>query len=157
VRDEQKSLAARLAGIQDRIAIRELTARYNRAVDDCHPEEYAATWTETGEFWRDGQLTKGRAAIADISRRAGFSMVHMTFDPIIELDGDTATQRCYAIVGARSPGREPGTSAWVTSGSYVDTVVRTPEGWLFQKRVWWKDALLTDRPEWAPPPIAKGD
>jgi uncharacterized protein (TIGR02246 family) len=144
-------LAARIAVLRDRIAIRELTARYNHAVDDCDPEQYAATWTEDGEFWRDGQLTKGRAAIADISRRAGFSMVHMTFDPIVEIDGDTATQRCYAIVGARQPDRAPGSSKWVTSGSYVDTLVRTPDGWLFAKRVWWKDAIVEGRPEWAHP------
>jgi hypothetical protein len=146
-----EQLASRLAAIKDRIAIRELTARYNHAVDDFHPEEWAATWTEDGEFWRDGQLTQGRAAIAEISRRAGFSMVHMTFDPIIELDGDTATQRCYAIIGTRSPGREPGSSKWVTSGNYVDTLVRTPDGWLFQKRVWWKDVDIEDHPEWAQP------
>jgi hypothetical protein len=144
-------LAARLAAIRDRIAIRELTARYNRAVDDFLPEQWALCWTEDAEFWRDGQLTKGRAAIADISRRAGFSMVHMTFDPIISIDGDVATQRCYGIIGARSQGREPGTSQWVTSGNYVDTVVRTADGWLFQKRVWWKDVILSNRPEWAQP------
>lgn len=146
-----EALAARIAALADRIAIRELTARYNRAVDDCRPEEWAATWTEDAEFWRDGQLTKGRAAIADISRRAGFSMVHMTFDAIVELDGDVATQRCYGIIGARRPDRAPGSSKWVTSGNYVDTIVRTSQGWLFSKRVWCKDVLLPDRPEWAQP------
>jgi 3-phenylpropionate/cinnamic acid dioxygenase small subunit len=34
----------------DHIAIRELTARYNRAVDDCRYDEWADCFTEDGIF-----------------------------------------------------------------------------------------------------------
>jgi uncharacterized protein (TIGR02246 family) len=147
---DDRSLAERLREIEDRVAIRELTARYNRAIDDANADEFAATYTEDGRFWigRDGRLTDGRRHLRNMSKVAGFGMVHMTFDPIITIDGDTATQRCYAIIGRRTPERAPGSSQWVTSGCYTDDLVRTDDGWLFKQRVWEEDAVIEGLPDW---------
>ena len=137
--------------VQDQLAIRELTARYNRAVDDVQSDEFAGTFTEDGEFWigRDGRVVAGREAIARMSRAGGYGRVHMTFDSIVEVDGDSATQLCNALIGKRSAGREPGSSHWTTTGRYEDELVRTAEGWRFRKRIWLEDAEITDRADYS--------
>ena len=143
-----ESLEARIRRLEDRNEIIELTVRYNRAVDDQLAEEHAATYTEDGEFVRGENVDRGRAEIADVIRNMSYGIVHMTLNQIVEIDGDRATQFCYALLGERSADRAPGSSRWLTTGRYDDTLVRTPEGWRFQRRVWTKDANIEARPEW---------
>jgi hypothetical protein len=142
------SLEQRIRRLEDRNEILELTVRYNKAVDDQLPEEHAATYTEDGEFVRGANVDKGREAIANVIRNMSYGIVHMTLNQIIEIDGDRAHQFCYAILGERSRDKEPGSSRWLTTGRYDDTLLRTAEGWRFQRREWTKDANILARPDW---------
>jgi 3-phenylpropionate/cinnamic acid dioxygenase small subunit len=122
-----------LADLADRFAIRELTARYNDAIDDGRLDDYLACFTADGVFEVDGL---GRAQGADQIRPMVEPIspiaVHLSLDAVIEVDGDTATQRCRFLLGRRSPDRSDFTI--VTSGRYHDRLVRTADGWRFAER-----------------------
>jgi uncharacterized protein (TIGR02246 family) len=119
----------------DRAKIQELTARYNRSFDDGDPEAYALTFTEDGSMSVvGGPSTTGRAALAEMCRNVPWGVMHVTVDPTVTIDGDTATQVVTLLVFSRPSG--PGEKARVSSTArYVDTVVRTADGWLFSNRV----------------------
>ena len=122
-----------VAAIADRIAIRDLTARYNDAIDDGRLDDYLACFTPDGVFAIEG-LGRGqgpeqiRPMVEPISPIA----VHLTLDAVVEVDGDTATQRCRFLLGRRAPDRSE--FSVVTSGRYRDRLVRTPAGWRFTER-----------------------
>jgi hypothetical protein len=121
-----------LATLADKIAIRELTATYNRAVDDGRIEDAFATFVDGA-----GSLEiKGMGAMTGDELRALFSalagIVHATTDAIIEVDGDRARQLCTLLVLVRAP--EGGVVRLVTTGRYEDDVERTAQGWRFLRR-----------------------
>lgn len=124
---------ADLSNLADRVAIRDLTARYNDAIDDGRLDDYLACFTPDGVFEVDG-LGRGqgpdqiRPMVEPITPVA----IHLTLDAVVEVDGDTATQRCRFLLGRRSPDRADYTI--VTSGRYRDRLVRTPAGWRFTER-----------------------
>lgn len=128
-----------LQKLRDHIAIRELTARYNRAFDDGNAEGYAATFTEDGVLDAGGgNEVQGREALAGAVRSTPYGVVHVTTDAVIEIDRDRATQECSLLVFNRSRDRSPVT--FTTTGRYRDSLVRRPEGWLFERRVAMIDA-----------------
>jgi uncharacterized protein (TIGR02246 family) len=127
-----------MAWLVDRARIRELTARYNRCFDDGDPEGFAATFTEDGAMEVDGgPITTGRAALAEMVRRTPYGIVHVTVDAIIEVDGDRAVQDVTLLVVGRPPADVPADkrrSRLQRTGRYHDLLVRTPEGWRFERR-----------------------
>jgi len=118
----------------DRAEILELTARYNRCFDDGDPEGYALTFTEGGSMGVvGGPTTTGRAALAEMCKNVPWGVMHVTVDPIITVDGDTAIQNVTLLVFSRPSG--PGEKARISAtGRYLDTLVRSPDGWLFTSR-----------------------
>jgi uncharacterized protein (TIGR02246 family) len=111
--------------------IRKLLARYCFAIDARDAEVWAALFTADGVFhYAPGEPLSGHDAL-----RAFVSMVpddrhHLTMNEIIELHGDTATVKAYALVTRATP---PVISA---VGDCNDTLVRTPDGWRFARRVY---------------------
>jgi uncharacterized protein (TIGR02246 family) len=144
---ELSALDAALRLVEDRIAIRELVARYNRAIDDAHAEDFAHCFVEDGCFrvGTGGPVVAGWERLAAMSRAAGIRRVHMTTDPVISVDGDTATHVCTALIGNRQADRAPGSTKWTSTGRYHDDLVRTADGWRFVQRVWVEDAYIADR------------
>lgn len=130
-----------LIEVADHLAIRQLTARYNRGFDDVDPDAYAATFTEDGVLEIvGGEVIEGREALAAMCRTTGYGVVHLTTDAIIDVDGDKATQDTYLIVANRTEGGGP--VAFSTTGRYRDTLIRTDAGWRFQRRVVTLDGSL---------------
>jgi uncharacterized protein (TIGR02246 family) len=118
--------------VLDHLAIRELTARYNRAFDDVDSEAWADTFTPDGVMDYGGAPISGRDALIKMSQATGYGVVHITADPIIEVDGDRGTQRCTVIIANRSEARD---RVGITmTGRYEDELVRTPDGWRFKRR-----------------------
>jgi 3-phenylpropionate/cinnamic acid dioxygenase small subunit len=119
--------------IADRFAIRELTARYNDAIDDGRLDDYLACFTPDGVFEIDGLgRGQGPAQIRPMVEPISPIAVHLTLDAVVDVDGDTATQRCRFLLGRRAPDRSD--FSIVTSGRYRDRLVRTPDGWRFVER-----------------------
>jgi hypothetical protein len=124
--------AERAAFIADWIEIRTLTARSGVTFDTGDGPAYGATYTADGEMWLDGErLCQGTAELAELAATPrGF--VHVTSDPIIEVDGDTATQQCTLLLYRMS--RDKSTVTLFGVGRYEDHLVRTGEGWRFASR-----------------------
>jgi 3-phenylpropionate/cinnamic acid dioxygenase small subunit len=125
--------ATDLADLADRVAIRDLTARYNDAIDDVRLDDYLACFTPDGVLDIDG-LGRGQGPdqIRPMVEPIAPIAVHLTLDAVVEVDGDTATQRCRFLLGRRSGDRSD--FSIVTSGRYHDRLIRTADGWRFAER-----------------------
>lgn len=129
-----------LERLMDYIEIRELTARYNRAFDDVDSEGWADVFTPDGIMeYSGGEPIVGRDALVAMNRDTGYGYVHITTDPIIDIQGDKATQKCTVIVASRNKDGSPG--GFSMTGRYEDDLVRTENGWRFKKRVATLDAM----------------
>ena len=118
--------------IGDQLAIRELVARYNYAIDEGRPDEWVATFVPDGTFessalgthtGADALLAFAKGYIAAVTGR------HCTSDFVIDVDGDDARSRCYLI--AVNNAAVPIIS---TTAVYEDVLRRTPDGWRFVHR-----------------------
>jgi len=129
---EYEALLGRLQVLEDREAIRELKARYCDICDDGHnAARIAEIFAEDG-VWESERLGRfvGREAIraqfVRFGRDIAFSQ-HMVTNPVITVDGDTATGRWYFL----SPMEFRGAPRW-TFVRYDDQYVRVDGNWLFQ-------------------------
>lgn len=118
----------------DRDAIRHLLARYTYHGDRGRLAELAACFAEDGTIEYPGNRVTGPEAIAATlsgtraMRNSALTFVrHHITNPLIEVDGDTASARSYfAVTSPIGPDH---------SGTYSDRLVRTPAGWRFSLRL----------------------
>lgn len=117
----------------DRDAIRDLLARYTYNGDRGRVAELAACFADDGTIEFPGNSATGPAAIAAALSGGGVRNPALTFvrhhitNPLIEVHGDTATARNYFAVHTDiGPDH---------SGTYSDTLLRTPDGWRFAHRL----------------------
>lgn len=126
-----------------RDAIRDLLARYTYNGDRGRVAQLAACFAADGVLEYPGASPVGPAAI-EASLTSGMTNPRLTFvrhhitNPLIDLEGDTATARSYFTVHSNiGPDH---------SGTYDDRLVRKPEGWRFVRRRvridWQADASL---------------
>ena len=98
----QPSLEARITRLEDIEAIRRLKARYCEICDDDHnPDLITTLFTEDGIWEGDGiGRAEGhaeiRALFENFQRLISFSQ-HMVQNPIIDVNGDSATGRWYVF------------------------------------------------------------
>lgn len=119
--------------ISDYIEICTLSARYNFFADSGNGESYAALFTDDGAFEVVGNRTYvGRAELSACAATAANKTIHVTANPIIEVDGDEATQRSRLISCMRNA--DGSRNEFVNTGYYVDRLRRTPQGWRFVTR-----------------------
>lgn len=115
----------------DRDAIRDLLARYTYNGDRGHLDELAACFTDDGVLEYPARAPKGpaeiKASLSSGTRDARLTFVrHHITNPLIAIDGHSATARSYFTVHSNfGPDH---------SGTYDDRLVRTPEGWRFAHR-----------------------
>jgi uncharacterized protein (TIGR02246 family) len=115
---------------EDLEEIRKLLARYCFAIDEKDAVGFAELFTEDGVFdFKLGPPVQGREALRQFVSGIPDDRHHVTANEIIELDGDRATVRAYALVTKESP---PVIS---TMGDYKDVLRRTPSGWRFAHRI----------------------
>jgi uncharacterized protein (TIGR02246 family) len=114
---------------EDLEEIRKLLARYCFAIDAKDATAFAALFTEDGVFdFKLAPPVQGREALRQFVAGIPADRHHVTANEIIELDGDRATVRAYALVTKESP------PVLSTMGEYEDVLRRTAEGWLFAHR-----------------------
>lgn len=113
---------------QDYVDIGQLYARYNHAIDDGDAEGYAALFTPDGSFNNNNGHD---ALVAFIKNRNGANLRHWNTNLVITGTPEGASGSVYLMflnVGVDPP-------VVTGAGKYEDTLVRTPQGWRFKKRV----------------------
>ena len=122
--------------VADELAIRALVARYAEAVSSRNREQWAATWTEDGEWSVMGQTSKGRDETVALWEKLLGSLEfivqlansgHVEFD---ETDGNRATGRWQIS----EHGKFTGGGVIFTLGFYKDECVREDGEWRFKTR-----------------------
>lgn len=130
-----------LQRVEDQLAIRELVARYNYAIDEERPDEWVGTFVADGTFESTALGThRGSEALLEFAKGyiAAFEGRHVTSDFVVTVDGDDATARCYLIaVNAKtSP------PSILTTAVYDDVLRRTSDGWRFVHRTVTPDSVF---------------
>lgn len=99
-----ETLADKVRDLEDTVEIMQLVARYGPAVDSGAGDAAADLWIEDGIFDAVPQRKmKGRAEIAGMVQGDGHQSLikngcgHVLTVPHIEIDGDQATGRSYAL------------------------------------------------------------
>ncbi len=134
-----RSLEERVKILEDQQDIIKLKARYVNFNDGgwkgpthSDPQAVADMFTEDGTW--DGRpstgYAKGRAEIRQLFETFGAVpfIVHYVTNPVIEVDGDTATGHWHALVTMTVPGEQ---ALW-NLGLYIDEYARTADGWKFK-------------------------
>lgn len=134
----QSAQGERLAQLEDREAIRLVLRDYGKLLDERKFDEFGLLFAPDGEYV-SGSTTRGPAAIAESLRRImGANSLglaepnfHVLFNERIELRGDRADATSQSFFVAPGPDGAP---QIIMMASYVDSLVRTPQGWKFAKR-----------------------
>lgn len=139
----------RLADIEE---IKTLKYRYCRFNDGGWPEQGPSHMGPCHELFAEDAIwdggpagyADGRQAIADLFEQLRVLKLafHAVLNPIIEVDGDTATGHWHLIGGAETPDDESS----LALGIYEEEYVRTPDGWRFKymKVIWGRRAVIPD-------------
>ncbi len=127
-------MATTLDEMADRAAIGDVLVRYATATDGrdwdlwrtCFTDDAVLDYDTSGVFDPGGFVDHAAAALAKMS-----TTQHYVVNHVIDLDGDRATSRSYALaqhVSARDG------SLFSLGGVYHDEFVRTGEGWRIAHR-----------------------
>ncbi len=121
----------------DRLAIQELIARYNWAVDLSHGDDFAETFTPDGVFDSPTVQLHGRDELRRFAsgegrppRKPEDRGQHWLTNIIVEGDGERATLKAYLCYQRRDDDQVKTT----TMGFYQDDLVRLDGRWLFACR-----------------------
>ncbi len=125
--------------VEDHIAIQQLYARYNHAIDFGHADDWAATFTDSGVF------NSGQGTFTGTDQLKGFvagfaaqlKARHWTNNLVLAGDGQTATGSCYLLLWRLQTGQP---TNLLISGLYNDTLAKTAAGWRFTNRAVTPDA-----------------
>lgn len=145
--DRLLALEKQLQHFEDYQAIIKLKAQYVNYNDGgwqqqgpthSFPNEVAELFTEDG-IWDGLPVTgyaEGREQIRELFTAFQIMpfIIHYVTNPLIEIDGDTATGHWHAIVTAQVPsGSDEDDSARWILGLYKEEYLKTTEGWKFKK------------------------
>lgn len=112
-----------------------LLVRYATGIDrrdwdafrSCFADDVVAVYDGIATWLGVDEIT---AFMVDAHADMGHTM-HRIMNPAIEVDGDTATARCYVDLVAMMPDGQTGVK---TAGFYDDELVRTADGWRIARR-----------------------
>jgi ketosteroid isomerase-like protein len=136
-------LAARVTRLEDEREILRTLCEYAHAIDYGGEDAWVNCFTEDG-VWdvrgsREGhpnRLFTGRIELGEFfrnrTRPSDIGDKHMALEPLIVIEGETATCASYMLVVR---GEDDGPSV-TYSGRYLDTLVKEPDGrWRFKHRI----------------------
>jgi SnoaL-like protein len=133
----------RLQRLEDRELIWRLLLEYRKQLDLRDFAAYAQLFTDDGEWRGDLGSATGPAEIEQLLIRTleGYTgestaHLHLVANPLIEVDGDQATAESVWCYVTRDFSDNPVLSF---IGHYEDVLVRTENGWRFQRRVAYRD------------------
>jgi uncharacterized protein (TIGR02246 family) len=125
---------------EDQLAIRDLAARYNHAIDGGDGVAYADTFVDDGVLDAGELVLEGRPALEEFATSFAGSVQaprHIATSLVIDGEGDHAELRAYvqlfAMVG------QPPHHEVTASGTYTDSLVRVDGSWRFVRRTFNRD------------------
>lgn len=134
----QGDAADRVQELADRRDIDDVLVRYAHALDSHDWDLLRTVFTAdaVADFLELGGVNTGIDAIVKLI--AGVlsgldASQHLIGSVAAEVDGDSATARCYLQAQHVFEGVEGG-DHYLVGGTYVDDLVRTPEGWRIKHR-----------------------
>jgi uncharacterized protein (TIGR02246 family) len=120
--------------LADAEQIRDMYARYAFAYDRGRAEDFAALFTENGEFEVvGGPVVRGREALAGMVSAAAARPArtfHVVSNVRVMVTGETAAGQAYVLLLSANDGA----LRVVTVGTYDDAFVRTSTGWQLSRR-----------------------
>jgi len=120
--------------LTDVCQIRDAYARYAFAYDQGLADEFAALFTEDGVFEiAGGPVIGGRESLAGMVSAAAARparTLHVVSNVLVTITGGTAAGQAYVVLLAV----HGGALRVVTAGTYADSFVCTPDGWLLSRR-----------------------
>ncbi|MFN0029340.1 MAG: nuclear transport factor 2 family protein [Acidimicrobiales bacterium] len=126
------SIEERLATLEAKDEIRELTARYCFAVAEGRAEDIVAMFCEDGVFMmREDRRFTGQAELRQMYNGAAEGVTPKPYiqNHVIEVNGDNATGRCGVEIRMVRKGE-----AYTAAGHYFDTYRKVNGQWLFAER-----------------------
>ncbi len=126
------SLEERIQVLEDKDAIRELTAKYCYAVVRQDSQALLNMFTEDGEFHMPPQFNfRGREQLAQLYQDKIEEVGPKPFiqNHVIQIDGDTATGNCAVEIRLVDEGK-----AFTACGHYDDVYRRINGEWKFARR-----------------------
>ncbi|MGX7678938.1 nuclear transport factor 2 family protein [Jatrophihabitans sp. DSM 45814] len=124
---------------EDVVAIEQLCARYNHAVDAGDGPGFAATFTEDGVLVVN-QRFEGHAALAAFAESVPTRIPrprHIVSNVLVDGDSNAASAKAYLQLYARTG--DGGGLSMISSGVYADSLRRKDGQWLFIERVFAAD------------------
>lgn len=121
-----------MISIDDRMAILDLGARYNYAIDTGRSKDWADTFTPDGVFDGPAGRAEGREQLIEFCDGLGEQYpgaMHFNDNHLFEVDGDLVRHKCF--LSLQVPGED---GATVVPLCYEDEVVKLDEKWLFRSR-----------------------
>jgi 3-phenylpropionate/cinnamic acid dioxygenase small subunit len=126
-----------VASLIDRQAVIDVCVRYATALDRRDWALLRTCFTSEAEGdYGNGRLVRGYDAIEQLCRAALEPLVvtqHLLGNFTVEVIGDEASSSCYLQAQHVRPGT-PGGDNYVVAGTYIDRLVRTPDGWQIARR-----------------------
>lgn len=137
------ALATRVQVLEDKDAIWGLFMEYKRHLDARDFKSYASLFTDDAVWVGNLGKAVGPAEIEALLVRTlevyesdRERTYHLVMNPVVDVDGDTATALSNWGFVTRGDKDAP---VFEMLGHYVDELVRTPEGWRFQRREAYSD------------------
>jgi ketosteroid isomerase-like protein len=137
LRDVVNALEARIARLEDQLAIHRLINSWGPAVDTGQAEAAAALFSDDAVLKSDMSHLIGPAAIEEMVHSDGQQALirqgsaHIPAFPLVEIDGDSARALGYSRVYLHT---ESGYEVWRVSANYWE-FRRTANGWRVSRRV----------------------
>jgi ketosteroid isomerase-like protein len=119
----------------DQLAIQDLYARYNHAIDSGNGDAWARTFTPDGTFASGANTFAGTEQLTNFAKGFASRMKarHWTNNLVIEAADGGAKGTCYLMLLRLTPGEQP-PAAVMTTALYTDRLVKTADGWRFTNR-----------------------
>lgn len=136
---------AKKISVEDYVAIQQLYAEFNTALDTGQADRYAATWTEDGEFTGGRPAghgnepvprtpnVRGKEQIWQMGQQGGAGSRHFVTNLVVTPTTDGATATAFLIL------MNAHDTTITATAIYNDTLVKTKDGWKFKKRINWRD------------------
>jgi hypothetical protein len=125
-----------LMTVANRLAIGDLTARYNRALEAGDLETWIGTFVQEGVLERSGgESFSGHRELVRFFRAAPPDRIHLTTDAQVEVDGVHARQECRVLTLRSGPQGSNGAGPVVEAvGRYRDALIYERGRWYFVRR-----------------------